>query len=105
MSALPAASKTLFGCQPVEGTVGLMGFWKSFETCQLLSSSNEQITITLVTICQGWKTGWRCRSYLAPLETANLLPNGLQPTNVTARLIRNTGVGFYSNRPVSWEGV
>ena len=48
MSALPAASKTLFGCQSIERTVDLMGFLRSFETHQLLSSSKEQIAIALI---------------------------------------------------------
>ena len=52
MSALPAASKTLFGCQSMERTVDLMGFLRSFETHQLLSSSNEQIAIALIIIGQ-----------------------------------------------------
>ena len=52
MSALPAASKTLFGCQSIERTVDLMGFLRSFETHQSLSSSKEQIAIALVTIGQ-----------------------------------------------------
>ena len=47
MSALPAASKTLFGCQSTERTVDLMGFLRSFETHQSLSSSKEQIAIAL----------------------------------------------------------
>ena len=48
MSALPAASKTLFGCQSMERTVDLIGFLRSFETHQLLSSSKEQIAIALI---------------------------------------------------------
>ena len=52
MSALPAASKTLFGCQSMERTVDLIGFLRSFETHQLLSSSKEQIAIALITIGQ-----------------------------------------------------
>jgi hypothetical protein len=47
MSALPAANRTLFGCQSMERTVDLIGFLSSFETHQLLSSSNEQIAIAL----------------------------------------------------------
>ena len=49
MSALPAANKTLFGCQSMERTVDLIGFLRSFETHQLLSSSKEQIAIALIT--------------------------------------------------------
>jgi len=48
MSALPAASKMLFGCQSMERTVDLMGFLRSFETHQSLSSSKEQIAIALM---------------------------------------------------------
>jgi hypothetical protein len=47
MSALPAARRTLFGCQSMESTVDRIGFFKSFETHQLLSGSNEQIAIAL----------------------------------------------------------
>jgi len=52
MSAQPAANKTLFGCQSMERTVDLIGFLRSFETHQLLSSSKEQIAIALVKIGQ-----------------------------------------------------
>ena len=52
MSALPAATKTLFGCQSMESTVDLIGFLRSFETHQLLSSSKEQIAIALITTGQ-----------------------------------------------------
>jgi hypothetical protein len=52
MSALPAASKTLFGCQSMERTVDLIGFLRSFETHQSLSSSKEQIAIALITTDQ-----------------------------------------------------
>lgn len=48
MSALPAASRTLFGCQSMESTVDLIGFLRSFETHQSLSSSKEQTAIALV---------------------------------------------------------
>ena len=50
MSTLPAASKTLSGCQSMERAVALMLFLRSLETRQLLFSSNEQIAIALVTI-------------------------------------------------------
>ena len=49
MSALPAANKTLFGCQSMERAVDLIGFLRSFETHQLLSSSKEQIAMALTT--------------------------------------------------------
>ena len=52
MSALPAASRTLFGCQSMESTVDLIGFLRSFETHQSLSSSKEQTAIALVTAGQ-----------------------------------------------------
>ena len=39
-SALPAASKTEFGCQSSDSTVVLNGFLICFATHQLLSSSN-----------------------------------------------------------------
>ena len=52
MSALPAASKTLFGCQSMERTVDLIGFLSSFETHQLLSLSKEQMAIALITAGQ-----------------------------------------------------
>ena len=91
---------------PINGEDGLTGSLRCFETRQLLSSSNEQIVIALVTIGQGWRTGWRRRSYLVPLEITSLFPNGLRPTNVTVRLLfSNTRVGFHSNRPGSWGGV
>lgn len=48
MSALPAASKTLFGCQSTERTVDRIGFLSRRETHQLFSGSNEQIAIALV---------------------------------------------------------
>ncbi len=47
MSALPAASKTLFGCQSTERTVERIGFLSCFATHQLLSGSKEQIAIAL----------------------------------------------------------
>jgi hypothetical protein len=47
MSALPAASRTLFGCQSIESTVERMGFLSSRETHQSLSGSNEQTAIAL----------------------------------------------------------
>ena len=47
MSALPAASKTLFGCQSSERTVERIGFLSCFATHQLLSGSNEQTAIAL----------------------------------------------------------
>jgi hypothetical protein len=47
MSALPAASSTLFGCQSTESTVERIGFLSCFATHQLLSGSKEQIAIAL----------------------------------------------------------
>jgi len=47
MSALPAASKTLFGCQSMERTVERIGFFNCFATHQLLSGSKEQTAIAL----------------------------------------------------------
>jgi hypothetical protein len=47
MSALPAASKTLFGCHSTESTVERIGFLSCFATHQLLSGSNEQTAIAL----------------------------------------------------------
>lgn len=47
ISALPAASKTLFGCQSTERTVDLIGFLSCLATHQLFSGSKEQIAITL----------------------------------------------------------
>lgn len=46
-SALPAASKTLLGCQSTERTVERIGFLSCLETHQSLSGSNEQIAIAL----------------------------------------------------------
>ena len=54
--ALPAASKTLSGCQSTERAVDLMGFLRSFGTHQLLPSSKRQIAMVLITIGQGWET-------------------------------------------------
>lgn len=102
MSALPAANRTLFGCQSIERTVDLMGFLRSFETHQLLSSSKEQIAIALIIAvgCQSGvaRTDGAVSSHLAPLATANLFSRGLQRTKVAARLMFNsTKVGFHSN--------
>lgn len=47
ISALPAARRTLLGCQSTERTVDLIGFLRRRETHQLLSSSNEQTAIAL----------------------------------------------------------
>ena len=47
MSALPAARRTLLGCQSMESTVDLMGFLSSLETHQSPSGSKEQIAIAL----------------------------------------------------------
>lgn len=47
MSALPAARRTLLGCQSTESTVDLMGFFKSLETHQSFSGSKEQTAIAL----------------------------------------------------------
>ena len=68
ISALPAASSTLFGCQSTESTVERIGFLSCLATHQLFSASNEQIAIAL-----------------APEATANLSSFGLQRTNVAAR--------------------
>lgn len=77
-SALPAAIKTLFGCQSMDKTVDLNGFLRCLETHQLFSSSKEQTAIVL-----------------APLPTANLSSFGLHLTQVAARLIRRrTRAGF-----------
>lgn len=109
ISALPAAKRTLFGCQSMERTVDLIGFLRSFETHQLLSSSNEQIAIALITTSQSTRvtpTKQQCGSHLAPLATANLFSNGLHRTKVAARLmLSNTNVGFHSVRPVWGSGV
>jgi hypothetical protein len=48
ISALPAARRTLFGCQSTAKTVDLIGFFNSLETHQLFSSSNEQMAIALM---------------------------------------------------------
>ena len=72
MSALPAASKTLFGCQSIERTVDLIGFLRSFETHQLLSSSKEQTAIALVTtgqLCSGLQQGTAL--WVAPCSASN----------------------------------
>jgi len=53
MSALPAASKTLFGCQSTERTVERIGFLSCFATHQLLSGSKEQIAIALWVVRNG----------------------------------------------------
>lgn len=47
MSALPAARRTLFGCQSTAKTVDLMGFLSSFETHQSPSGSKEQMAMAL----------------------------------------------------------
>lgn len=47
MSALPAARRTLLGCQSTESTVDLMGFFNSLETHQSFSGSKEQMAIAL----------------------------------------------------------
>jgi hypothetical protein len=93
----------------MERTVDLIGFLRSFETHQLLSSSNEQIAIALTTTDHVnpdnayERHDW---TYLAPLATANLFSSGLQRTKVAARLIfNNTNVGFHSTRPVWGSGV
>ena len=101
MSALPAASKTLFWCQSMERTVDLIGFLRSFDTHQLLSSSKEQIAIALAMTGQRQLDYDYEGQYLAPLATANLFSNGLQRTKVAARLMfSKTKVGFHSNWPV-----
>lgn len=46
-SALPAAIKTLFGCQSIERTVDRRGFLRCLETHQLFSSSKEQTAMVL----------------------------------------------------------
>ena len=80
ISELPAANRTLFGCQSIERTVDLMGFLRSFETHQLLSSSNEQTAMALMTTDQrkGKQTGL---SSLAPSSTSNgkLVPERTPP--------------------------
>ena len=60
MSALPAANKTLFGCQSTERTVDLIGFLRSFETHQSLSLSKEQIAMALMTDQR--RFGWHKRN-------------------------------------------
>jgi hypothetical protein len=78
MSALPAANRTLFGCQSIDRTVLLIGFLSCLDAHQFISSSKEQMQMDL-----------------APLATANLFSKGLQRTCVAARLIlRTTRVGF-----------
>jgi hypothetical protein len=52
MSALPVASRTLFGCQSTASTVERSGFLSRRETHQLFSGSNEQIATALRTIVQ-----------------------------------------------------
>jgi hypothetical protein len=85
MSALPAANRTLFGCQSIDKTVLLIGFLSCLDAHQFMSSSNEQIQMDL-----------------APLATANLFSKGLQRTCVAARLIlRTTRVGFQ----IVWDGL
>jgi hypothetical protein len=79
-SAPPAASNTPFGCQSMDKTVDLSGFFKCLDVHQLFSSSNEQTATDL-----------------APLPTANLSSLGLHLTHVAARLIRRrTRTGFHS---------
>jgi hypothetical protein len=112
MSALPAASKTLFGCQSTESTVERIGFLSCFATHQLLSASNEQTAIALLDIGNSLththifqRRRVKPTTHLAPLATANLSSNGLQRTYVAARLMRSkTSVGFQTMRPVSGSG-
>ena len=80
--------------------MGLIGFLRSFETRRLLSSSNWQITIALITAGQRWPRVGGTRRYLALLATANSLPNELQRREAAARLMfRNTmNVGSHSNQ-------
>jgi len=54
MSALPAARRTLLGCQSTDSTVDRMGFFNSLDTHQLFSGSNEQIAIALDRTCLRW---------------------------------------------------
>ena len=72
MSALPAANNTLFGCQSMERTVDLIGFLRSFETHQSLSSSNEQIAIALVNPVSDNSNGTNeTTTQVAPSTTSN----------------------------------
>ena len=71
MSALPAANKTLFGCQSMERTVDLIGFLRSFETHQSLSSSKEQIAMALKTGQRRFGWSQRITLRVAPSTTGN----------------------------------
>jgi hypothetical protein len=53
ISALPAARRTLFGCQSTESTVDLIGFFNSLDTHQSFSGSKEQIAIALCKSASG----------------------------------------------------
>ena len=106
ISALPAASNTLFGCQSTDSTVDLIGFLSSLETHQSPSGSNEQIAIALIVHVSNKPSSTRWLTYRAPLATANLSSLGLQRTCVAARLMRNrTRVGFQIIRPVCGSGL
>ena len=106
MSAPPAASNTLFGCQSTERTVDRIGFFNCLATHQLFSGSNEQTAMALPKKRQHMVPGDPDgKSDLAPLATANLSSFGLHRTNVAARLTRSsTSVGFHAIFPVSGSG-
>jgi hypothetical protein len=108
-SALPAAIKTLFGCQSIERTVDRRGFLRCLETHQLFSSSKEQTAMVLryytsredvdmsKVMVLRHVSGGEESAYLAPLPTANLSSLGLHLTQVAALLIRSkTRAGFHS---------
>lgn len=81
MSALPAARRTLLGCQSTDRTVERMGFLRSLDTHQSPSGSNEQIAMALHKIrCLYLVRMGRRVTYLAPLATANLSSFGLHFT-------------------------
>lgn len=106
MSALPAASKTLFGCQSTERTVDRIGFFSCLAIHQLFSGSKEQTAIALWRkSVNGFLDTDDGKSDLAPLATANLSSFGLHRTKVAALFIRSsTSVGFHTILPVGGSG-
>jgi hypothetical protein len=108
ISALPAASRTLLGCQSTESTVERIGFFSGLETHQSLSGSKEQIEIMLPSPKSNQHHLWQCKiqTHRAPLATANLFSRGLHLTKVAALLILSrTRVGFHIILPDWGSGV